>query len=354
MFKSTTTGIFFILFGLSGCVSHNTIAPEIALAPSSITQKQSQYSNALERLGEMMETYGDTVIAMTVPPVINETGGIGQGTLPQNVTMMVESALQNIGAQVLVMPHGKTSIQLAFAKGTPPFSIRGAITEFDAQTTGKRSGGQIGVYYKDADLGAESEAELASGTLAIDFLVLDNATNAYCPGVKVSVKATIQKQSENRGFSFSILGNGFGVSGSTSVQTPVHHVLNLMIEYSMVQLVGQMMNYPYWIAIQGSDPDYRMVRKLGKSFSKKPNERKVTLITFLLNKIDPTIAPSQTGKLNTQHKTKIIELKKYFEISPADSKITTEFYTTLISDGTMLIRRQEVMGQANEALNQMF
>lgn len=336
----------------TGCVSHNSIAPDSELAPTPIMQKQSQYSNALERLGEMMESYGQGSFAMNVPPVINETGGMGQGTLPHDVTMMVESALQNIGEPALVMAYDNNSLRVAQENNLSLYSIRGAITEFDAQVTSQRSGGQVGLYYKDADMGGEAEAELESGTIAIEFLALDPFTSIYKPGVKATAKATIQKRSDNRGFSFSILGNGFGVNGNTSVKTPVHHVLNLMIEYSMVQLVGKLHKYPYWLTIQNADPDYRMVRKLSKSFSKESQRNKVAIITYLMSVTDSSIQPSDT--LTPQLEENIIRLKQHFRIAPANSKITNELYTKLITEGTVLTRKQEVMGQANEALNQVF
>ena len=349
-----TAAIIGLLLGLNGCVAHDTVAPDVSLAPIMITNEQSHYSTALERLGELLEHYNMNPIAMTVPPVINETGGAGQGQLPHDVTMMVESATQNIGEQVLVMPHDPRAIQSANNQGVPVYSVRGAITEFDAQTTSKRSGGQLGLFYKEADVGVEAEAEFESGTIAINFLIINQATRMYAPGVKATAKATIHKQSANSGFSFSILGNGFGLNGSTNVKTPIHHVLNLMIEYSMIQLVGKLEGVPYWLTIQGCDPDYRQIRRMGKDFTKMSPVAQVSVAQWAINKVNPNFKRTEGYGFNNKQKIQIIELKKQLKISPADSTITTELYLKLLSDGALILRKQAVMKQADEALNNVF
>lgn len=350
-----------MVLSLSGCLNHAVMTPEVNIAPQNPFQKVSNYSNALENLGGMMDAYDDTQIAIMVPPVTNDTGGAGQGQLPRDVAMMVESALQNIGENVLVMAYGRdagqTTQAIAYQREIPIYAIRGAITEFDAQTTSKSSGAQAGLYFKalkESDISVDATEEFESGTIAMDFLIMDQLTNIYMPGVKATAKATIQKNSKNRGFSFSIIGNGFGMNGSVNVKTPVHHVINLMVEYSMVQLVGKLKNYPYWLAINGADPDYRQIRKMDKNFSGKTEATKNLVVTYLMHKIDPDFGAKSSMILSSRNKAQIVKLKKQMGIVPVDDKVTTEFYMKLISDGTLLMREQQVLGQAGNALDLAF
>lgn len=337
------------LLFISGCAVHEQMVPKIELAPTQPVNKISKYSNALEQLGEMMESFEEAQFAVMAEPIEDKTGS-GAGKLPQDLTMVVESALQNVGETMLVMPYGERGIQLANRKTLSLYMIHGAITEFDAATTSSGTGGNVGLFYKEIDLGAESSQNMASGTIAMDFMILDATEGYYVPGVKATAKATIEQKTKDRGFTFSIIGNGFGLNGTTTVQTPLHHVVNLMVEYCMVQIIGKLNGYPYWLVIHGSDPDYRQIKKMAKGFARKSNEQKNVNISYILNILNPHIKSSQI-KLDTYTKQHIVKYKRQFGIIPPDPRVTTEFYIKLLSEGPKLVKQQGIFNEADAMLD---
>ncbi len=354
-------GMFFagIILLLTGCAGTTPLAPDLKIQPGVPTQKISKYSNALERLGELMAGYDNDQFAVAVMPVLNKAGG---AQLPEEVTMMVESALQNVGEQMLLMSYDgrQDPASMDFIMNTLKdneledlYLIRGAITEFDAETTIKGSSTRLGMFIKEADIGAEAESAFESGTIAMDFMVLRYSDNIYVPGVKATAKATIQKRAEGKGFSFTFAGNGFSLNGNTNVKSPVHHVVNQMVEYSMVQLIGRLRNYPYWLVIHGSDPDYRQIRKMAKNFRKMNMREKNAYTTLLMHHLDPGVKAMQeeidlgTGK-------KIAKIKQKLGVIPSDERVTEEFYVKLLTEGPKIMRQKQVLDRAENALDQVF
>ena len=194
-------------FLLSACQAHQKIIPEVKVSKPSMVTRHSEYANGLEQLGELLHAYDLPTIALTVEPINDKTASVG-GKIPQDVTMLVESAIQNIGEKVHLMPYGGSALENAKQNGWGLYAVHGAITEFDANTTSQNSGGQVGMYVQDLDIGADSSSSFRSGTIAMDFLLLDVAHGSYIPGVKATAKAVIENKDESQGFSFSILEIG--------------------------------------------------------------------------------------------------------------------------------------------------
>jgi len=295
-----------------------------------------------------MESASTGDFVMMAEPIEDKTGA-GAGKLPQDLTMLVESALQNVGPPLVVMPHGDRSFQLANQKGREVFSVHGAITEFDAATISKGTGKNIGLFYKDVDLGFENSQDFSKGTIAMDFMLLNPVENIYIPGVKATAKGTIEKHSKNKGFSFSIVGNGFGMDGHTNSQTPIHHMINIMVEYCMVQLIGQSQQIPYWLFIQGSDPDYRQIRKLKRKFHRYSQATKNYLTSYFLHLMDPSISINR--EIDNYTKQKIILYKKRFNIIPVNDSLTSEFYVKLLTDGVKMARQNQLTNHADNMID---
>ena len=340
---------FFLVFSTFGCTAINEmIVPDIKIQEATPTQKISRYSNALEQIGEFLETV-ENPFAMMVEPILDKTGS-GAGKIPHDLTLVVESALQNVGPSLMLMPHETLSLKVAEQNGLPIYSIHGAITEFDAATVSKSVGNNVGLYHKDTDIGLDLSQDISSGTIAMDFMVLDRGTNVYLSGIKATAKGSIEKQSKGRGFSFCIIGNGFGLNGNTNSQTPVHHMVNIMVEYCMIQLIGQMKSTPYWLFIQDCDPDYRQLRKLEKKFKQKPEHVKNAICTYILSKIDPSIKGLQ-NEIDIETKMKIIQYKQKFGVIPTNEKVTSKFYVKLLTDGIKMIKQNKITNQADNLLN---
>jgi len=351
-FRLAVLMMFFVL-ALSGCsTAKKAMVPEIKQLEMLPVQMNSKYSSALDRLGVLMETINERPIMVSVPPVINQTGGEGQGVLPQDITVMVEAALQNIGETVIVSPYGgSVSLPLTELDATSGiYNIHGAITEFDAATTSTSSGGQVGLSFNDIlDVSAESDTEISSGTIAMNFMVLDRRRGVYVSGVKAAVKMTFSKQTEGQGYSFALVGNGFGLRGSATTKTPIHHMINILVEYSVVQLIGRLKEYPYWLVIKGAAPDYRYIAKMKRSFNKQSEERKNAMVTFIMSTIDQSVEVSRVIDSRTREKIKYLKVK--LGVVPANGKVTERFYIKLLTNSTKLLQQRDSLRNADGVLD---
>lgn len=339
---------------MQGCNQVKTAPPEVSIEPAAPVQKFSRYAGALERLGEMIEGFNDPAIAMMVEPVPDSTASGGK--LPADVTLLTESALQNIGEKVVLLPYADRSFAVAQQDlGLNLYTVKGAITEFDADTDVQSSGVEGGLFVKglDIDASAEDSSDFSKGTIAMDFMVLDAFKGYYVPGVKATAKATLQKKTRTKGYSFSIVGNGFGINGNTTSKTPVHHVINIMLEYSMVQLVGRLRNYPYWMAIQGADPDYRDIKKTEKRFSRMSIESQIMNTTYIMSILDPEVRPLQS-EMDSYTEQKVIELKRRMGLFPDNSKLTREFYARLLTESPGMLSENKLLQQADAVLDEAF
>ncbi|WP_417832801.1 CsgG/HfaB family protein [Terasakiella sp.] len=338
---------------LTGCNAHQAMAPKVEVSKPVPVTKFSEYAGALEELGEMMYAYEEAPFVVMVEPIVDNTASGGK--IPSDVTMLTESAIQNIGESVLLMPYNDNSVAIAQSQGKAIYAVHGAITEFDAGTTTKSSGTQLGFSLNklDLDAGAESGSGFQSGTIAVDFLLLDMNSGAYVPGVKATAKAKLEKNEANQGFNFSILGNGFGLNGNSTAKSPVHHVINLMLEYSMAQLIGQAKTYPYWLAMKGTDPDYRVMRQMKRKFERSEERSQNVWVTYLLNRIDPSV-PSAQAKLSAYTKQRISAAKEQFGIIPPDGSVNSEIYMKLLTDGVSLKRSNQTVNKADNLLQSAF
>jgi len=97
--NALTTALIF-----TGCNPGNVLKPDVELAENSaVEEKMNKYTDALENLNDIMEIYRESGISLAIMPVENKTSAIGK--LPNDVTIMVKSAINEIGDKVRVYQY---------------------------------------------------------------------------------------------------------------------------------------------------------------------------------------------------------------------------------------------------------
>ncbi|MBD3795692.1 MAG: hypothetical protein IE881_07145 [Epsilonproteobacteria bacterium] len=314
-----------ILF--TGCNPGKITEPEIDLPENSaVEEKITKYTDALENLNEIMEVYQEGSIALTVAPVENKTAAIGQ--LPNDVTIMVKSAINQIGGKVRVYMY--TDGVLGSVKNL--YVIEGAITEFDT-TSSSRRGFNAGLHGGkgrgefDTDGSADDDDSISNMT--VDFNIIDAATGAYVPNVHTSNSIKIIKKSASNDFGFSILGSGFGLSASASKSQGVHSAIRLLVDLSIVELIGKLKEYPYWVAVSGGKVNQRLLRRMKRNFSRYSTDRKTLNITHLLSVMDPSLGGAAT-QLTPETSQAIVNYKKKHGLMPIDNSLSADLYIHLL------------------------
>ena len=324
--------IFFVFFCIviGGCIQSKTFAPHIPpeeIEPSVPTARITQFSDALKNLGDLITAFKDEPFYLTVEPIENKTADVG--SLPNDITMMVESALAKIGKNVVVIPYVSKAISLHAKRGHKVYIIHGAITEFDTNIASQDSWINFGVFHKNADGDGGIGADKSVSSITLDFTLMDFKSLHYIPGIQTSNSMRITDISRDRDIGFSIEGNGFGISGSASHKQGIHAILRLLVELSMVELIGTYKEYPYWTAILTDDIDSKMFDKMVANFERFSEREQIIRVQKLLALLSQKIIKID-GINGRKTKRMMIEYKKLHGIEPIDGIITTELYKKLL------------------------
>ncbi|KIM05302.1 MAG: hypothetical protein KU29_09885 [Sulfurovum sp. FS06-10] len=335
---------------LTGCNPGKMVAPDIELAENSaVEEKMNKYTDALENLNEIMDVYREPGIALAIMPVENKTSAIGK--LPNDVTIMVKSAINEIGSKVRVYQYSDQVLSSI----DKLYIIEGAITEFDTTNTSKKGanagvhgGGGRGEYDGDAS----SDVDDAISNMTVDFNLIEASTGAYVPKVHTSNSIKIIKKSASNDFGFSILGSGFGLSASANKEQGIHSAIRLLVDLSMVELIGKFREYPYWVAVSGGKVNQRLLRRMKKNFGGYPTEAKAIFITHLLSVIDPSIK-GQEKNINAKTEKAITNYKTKYGLMPIDGALTSDLYIHLLENAPKLKGQMQLEDALSDKYNKM-
>ncbi len=296
----------------------------------------TKFSDSLKNLGRLAETYKDSAFTLTALPVENKTAA--RGKLPSDITVMVESALTSIGSKLIVAkPYDYMDPSTAVGEY---FLIKGAITEYDVVTKSARSMQSAFSLTKLANIGRGNDksgdidggidSEFQEARIAIDFNIVDAKTGNFIAGVQSKNSMKIGSLTDSHDFGFSIAGSGIGISGSVTKQQGIHQAIRLLVELSIVELIGKLRTYPYWIAIHNGQIDNDLLKKMESDFNQHDKETRKIYIQHLLSIIYPDVSIGQKGMQNTNKRIK--EFKKSTGIIPYTNEINTELYTKLLTE----------------------
>jgi len=337
-----TTTIVILATGCGGSQLAKAIQPEVELAQSSeITENINKYTDSLDNLNEMLILYSDPVLHVSALEVLNKTA---QGTpLPDDITIMVNSALNEIGDQVIAY---KNPGQLDGQGIENSYIIEGAITEYDVLERSNR-GMNLAVHAGkgkgEADANTESTDDDSTAKLTIDFNVINAQTGAYVAKVHTSNSIKIVKKSASADLGFSIMGSGFGLNASMSREQGKHAALRLLVDLSMVELIGKLQKEPYWICVPGAKKDRRLQRDIKREFTRKYSvETQVFLVNRFLNLVG---MPEDVSG--------IIQYKKQYGVLPINGDITAELYMSLLMNAKGVQEQKSSASKSQQMHNNM-
>lgn len=255
------------LCALPGC---KAVVPKLdpmkAEAPVS-----TMYTEALNDLNQVLEAslppdYADTFFS--VKPVVDSTGLSATGEIPGDITAMVRDAIsqvtykvrhvesynqhdiQDMQAQMMIMQLGKMQGMKVKQAERPAvdYTIDGRISQFDRnlESTADKSRAMFnageGLSRTDASASAERASRLSR--LAVSFSVF-KPSGVSLPG-KFGASMEVQYAKNGFDIGFAIFGNGLGFGAEATAMHGRHMALQMLTEFSVVQIVGRALNVPYW------------------------------------------------------------------------------------------------------------
>jgi hypothetical protein len=235
------------------------------------TPVHTSYSGALADLNTVLEVYlppdyPDTFFY--VKPIIDATGLSQTGEIPLDITALVRDAVAQVYHKVrYVEQYDQTDIVqiqaellklqtsklqgLAVKPAQRPavdFTITGRISQFDrnleSQSDKARAMANFGSGLSRTDINASAETASRLSRLSVSFSVF-NPNGIALPG-KFGASMEVQYAKNGMDFGFAIFGNGLGFGSEATAMHGRHLALQMMTEFSVVQIIGRALNVPYW------------------------------------------------------------------------------------------------------------
>lgn len=280
---------------LGGCES-NPQNVDVKLPKTLPKPTFTVYSNAINKLGMMNLIYDTAPLKIMTTDIADNTGTsvATSAEVPRDITEMVKSALNSIGGNITYIPYDPSFISNNMAVGYSEFSnklipdvmVSGGITEFDRGlvTKGKGTEFDIGGTIKKQALGVnfsdEEKASLARVTL--DFNLVDFQTFAGIPRIQAINSMKLNKAVREANIGFQIIGSSIGVKGDVKKVQGRHAAVRLLVQLSMLQIVGRYQKIPYWNLIPGATLDQVVVDRVLEDYYAMDDIDKVIKVQQLL------------------------------------------------------------------------
>ena len=252
----------------------------------------TDYSDALKKLGAMIDVYGvieQDALVIQAKPVTNRSAC---KNLPMDITDMIESAVNKIGGKVRCALYEPAYIigevqtgSTTIGRTLPELVIDGAITECDENLDTKSHGVDADIMLDGApkaDIGGGYQKSLTYSRLAVDLHFMEYATQMLIPDKQTSMAVEVWNLQKSYNFGFQINGSGLGIDGQRKVVQGKHDAIRILVELSVLQLVGKYLELPYWRCLKGADEDSDVIGMLNQQFSQALPEKRVSVIQTLL------------------------------------------------------------------------
>ena len=279
--------IALVALSLGGCAKLDPRQVDVDLPSDMPEVKETSFDKPLAELGRMTQIYGKRVYIQG-KDIADYTGlsAYGYGEIPRDITEMTKSALNAIGGNVVYIPYSPVFINNQMVTGysnfqgklIPDIVLSGGITEFDRGLETRGSNTDFGVTtkpfnvnqswvpgdYISVDYNQEDKSSLARITL--DFNLLDFQTMSGVARMQTVNSINVYKAAAEKELGFTIFGPTFGLKGTVKKVQGRHAAIRLLVQTSVLQVVGKYLYLPYWKLIPEMKPDPVVVDKIRQDF----------------------------------------------------------------------------------------
>ena len=276
-----------VLLFLISCASVDPRQVDVEIKEEPPTAKTTSFTEALTLLGKMTEIYGTDELRVQSKDIADNTGTAGAtgGEIPRDITEMLKSTLNSIGGKVTFIPYNPAFIQNQMVTGYSTFEnkmipnvvITGGITEFDRglETRGSNVDAGIAADFTHAPSWAPSNsvaADYGSGekyglaSITLDFNMIDFQSMAGIAKMQTVNSIKVSKAVSEKELAITLLGPTFGLKGSIKKVQGRHAAVRLLVQLSMIQIIGKYLMVPYWTLLPDAEADPVVMDAMKKSF----------------------------------------------------------------------------------------
>lgn len=290
----------------------NTTLPEV---------KATVFSEAVRDLGKANVIYGRDPLHIMSKPIYDQTGTSlpTKGEIPQDISEMVKSALNAFGGDIYYIPYDPefmmNTAQTGYSewadKVLPNVVLIGGLTEFDRGLVTKEEGFDISGSAEELGipmgLDFDDTRKNSLARITLDFNLLDFKTFIGIPFVQAVNTINVHKGLGVDQLGFTVYGQTLGLRGNIKKVQGRHAAVRLLVQLSIIQIIGKYQKLPYWRLLPSSVPDPVVLDAIREEFYGMEDPDKIAKIQeylYLFNK-DVEI----TGRLDAKTQSAISTFK---------------------------------------------
>jgi hypothetical protein len=280
--------------------------------------KTTVFNRSLADLGRVNKIFGQGKLKVMVKNIIDNTGSSlpTEGEIPQDITEMLKSALNGVGGNIFYIPYDPDFMLNTASTGysdwgnkeLPDIVLSGGITEFDRALVTKGDGADFGGELKNVpisiELSDQTKSSLASITL--DFNLIDFDTFTGIPHMQAINNIKVHKGLRNDTLAFTVYGATFGIRGDIKKIQGRHAATRLLVQLSLIQVLGRYQRLPYWKLIPGAEEDPIVIDLLTEEFYALSTQDRIAKVQEYLVLTGKDV--SVTGVLDSQTRAALTEV----------------------------------------------
>lgn len=307
---TTLCVIWLVMF--TGCAvnPHNA---DLGLDLTLPEAKTTIYQEAIAQLGLMTTIYDDAPVKIMIKDIFDYTGVsssviAGPPEIPRDVTRMVESTLNAIGGNVSYMPYHPEFISSMVIHGAPidklnhTIAITGGITEFDRGLVTKGDSTEFDVRIKKKfGLGFDDQIKSSLASMTLDFNMINVITNTGLPRIQAVNGIKIHKATRSDSIGFTVKSATFGARGEITKVQGRHAATRLLVQLSMLQIVGRYMKLPYWRLVPGAVRDEIVIDQVMEDYRAMSQMQRISRAQELLYLHGYDVRPNGQMNADTQN-----------------------------------------------------
>ena len=284
-----TTSLLITIFFI-GCANPQKV--DVVLKEKKVTKTKSAYTASLDVFGKMTEIYASKAVKIQSKGVTDDTGTAQAtgGEIPIDITEMIKTTINKIGGKIQYIDYDPAHMSNMKALGysnfkhkiVPTLVMSGGITQFDrsleVRGTGSDFGGEAKVGAESVGLDLGNNDKKSTSNITLDISLIDFQTWAMVPKMSSTNTVSVYSGLASSELGFSIAGLSFGVNGNVKKVQGRHAAVRLLVELSIIEVVGRYLDLPYWRILPNGKVDKVVIESISKKFMMASEEDRVAMI----------------------------------------------------------------------------
>ncbi len=312
--------------------------------------KATVYSTGIRKLGMLGDIFARAPLNIMSKEISDTTGTSTStgGEIPRNITEMINSTLNAIGGTIVFVPYDPdflaNNANAGYSgfenKTIPDVVVSGGITEFDRGLVTKGSGSEVGFDIGEygADFSDNNKGSLAQVTL--DFNLLHFQRLAAIPRIQAINSIKLHKSTKEDSIAFTIKGVSFGANGNIKKVQGRHAAVRLLVQLSMIQLVGRYQKIPYWNLLPGMQADEVVLDAIKLDFAEMTPAEQTQKIQTLLYLHNFSVDVTGQENASTTKALQDFSAKNNLDSPGINSRTYVELFKTVPINIETKIRRR--------------